>query len=290
MYNEEELSEDAKKWIRWGNRIAPVLIIIILVLIFNPFYIVGAGEKGVILNFGAVQDRVKDEGLHLRVPVYQKVVIVDTKTQTVRFDGQEAGEDGKKTEVPMFAASKDLQDVQIDVVINYHQDPTKVNSIYQTFGKNYEENVIIPVVRETVKSISAEYTAEELVTKRTVFSENISKVLTDRLSSKNAILERFSVVNFKFSESFNQAIEAKVTAEQNALAAKNKLEQVKFEAAQQIEQAKGKSEAIRIEAQALKDSPQVLQLRALEKWSGELPKFIGGGATPFIDVSTLISK
>jgi prohibitin 2 len=90
-------------------------------------------------------------------------------------------------------------------------------------------------------------------------------------------------VNFSFSKSFNVAIEKKVTAEQEAFAAQNKLEQVKFEAQQQIEEAKGKAEAIRIEAEALKKSPAVLQLRALEKWDGVLPK-VTGESVPFINV------
>jgi regulator of protease activity HflC (stomatin/prohibitin superfamily) len=162
----------------------------------------------------------------------------------------------------------------------------KVNDIYQKYGMTYESNVIAPIVRETVKSISAQYTAEELVTKRTIFSDNISRVLAERLTEKDAIMERFNVVNFEFSQSFNQAIEAKVTAEQNALAAKNKLEQVKFEAQQQIEQAKGKAEAINVEANALQDNPQVLQLRSLEKWNGVLPQFLGGSSPiPFININ-----
>ena len=265
---------------------AVMLVIIVLIfLALNPFYVVNAGERAVILNFGAVQEKIIGEGLHMRMPIYQKVIKVNVKTQTIAFDNSQKEGDSAESS-SLFAASKDLQDVQIATVVNYHQDPMKVNDIYQKYGMSYESNVIAPIIRETVKSVSAQYTAEELVTKRTIFSDNISRVLTERLIEKDAVMERFNVVNFEFSKSFNQAIEAKVTAEQNALAAKNKLEQVKFEAQQQIEQAKGKAEAINVEANALQDNPQVLELRALERWNGILPQYVGGGAPiPFIDIT-----
>jgi regulator of protease activity HflC (stomatin/prohibitin superfamily) len=99
------------------------------------------------------------------------------------------------------------------------------------------------------------------------------------------IVDELNIINFDFSESFNTAIEAKVTAEQNALAAKNKLEQVKFEAQQAVESAKGKAEAITVEATALKDSPQLIELRKIEKWNGTMPQYVGAGVTPFIDIS-----
>jgi regulator of protease activity HflC (stomatin/prohibitin superfamily) len=80
-----------------------------------------------------------------------------------------------------------------------------------------------------------------------------------------------------------------VTAEQSALAARNKLEQIKFEAEQKVAEAKGKAEALRIESAALKDSPQILQLRSLEKWDGHLPTVMSG-ATPFLDVTGLTTR
>ena len=109
------------------------------------------------------------------------------------------------------------------------------------------------------------------------------RLLEEKLKPRGFSVDEFNVVNFNFSSSFNDSIERKVTAEQDALAAKNKLEQVKFEAQQRIEEAKGKAEAIRIEADALRSNPAVLELRALEKWNGILPQ-VTGGAVPFINV------
>jgi len=92
------------------------------------------------------------------------------------------------------------------------------------------------------------------------------------------------LLTFTFQKCFNDAIEAKVTAEQNALAAKNKLEQVKFEAQQMVEAANGKAKAIQVEASAIANNPLVLQLRALEKWNGILPQYVGSGSIPFIQI------
>jgi len=88
-------------------------------------------------------------------------------------------------------------------------------------------------------------------------------------------VEDFSIVNFDFSKSFNEAIEAKVTAEQNALASKNKLAQVQYEAQQSVEKAKGEAEAIRIQSSALQSNPQILQLEAIRKWDGKMPQVTG---------------
>jgi regulator of protease activity HflC (stomatin/prohibitin superfamily) len=112
--------------------------------------------------------------------------------------------------------------------------------------------------------------------------EDIKAQLRQRLSEQDINVDEFNIVNFSFSKVFNEAIEAKVTAEQQALAARNKLEQIKFEAEQKVAEAKGKAEAITIESNALRSNPQILELRALEKWNGVLPQVTGSGGVPFI--------
>jgi prohibitin 2 len=113
--------------------------------------------------------------------------------------------------------------------------------------------------------------------------DDIKSLLKAKLKERDILVDEFNIVNFEFSKVFNEAIEAKVTAEQQALAAKNKLEQIKFEAEQKVAEAKGKAEAITIESNALRSNPQILELRALEKWNGVLPQ-VTGGAIPFINL------
>ena len=241
-----------------------------LVIVLGVFGTVGAGERGILLQFGAVQDKVFDEGLYLKIPFIQTVVKMDVKIQ--------------KDEVPASASSKDLQVVTSKIALNYHLDPGSVNKIWQEVGKNYNTRIIAPSIQEGVKAVTARFTAEELITKREEVKEQIKANLTDRLFERSIIVDEFNIIDFEFSPAFNEAIEAKVKAEQLKLKADRDLERIKIEKEQMIAAAQGKAEAIRIEAQALKQNPQVVELRWIEKWNGEVPTY-WGEANPFIGIN-----
>lgn len=245
-----------------------VVALFTLVLQF-PFGTIGAGERGVRLRFGAVTEHVLGEGLYTRVPFVEFVKKIDVTIQ--------------KEQVDADAASKDLQSVTSTIALNYHLEPSRVATIYQEVRREYGSRIIDPALQESVKAATSEYTAEELITKRPEVREEIKRLLKEKLEPRGILIDEFNIVNFSFSKSFNEAIEAKVTAEQQALAAKNKLEQIKFEAEQKVAEAKGKAEAIRIESSALQSNPQILELRAIEKWSGVLPQ-VTGGSVPFINI------
>lgn len=265
-----------------------VLGIIAVVILLGSFGTVSAGERGVKTRFSAVTG-IKNQGLYFKLPLIERVHKMDVKTRTINYDKN--GKEGDAVDTSqLFGASKDLQDVQIGVVVTYHINPEKVGVIYSSYSSvdNYESNVIEPIVREVVKSTSAQFTAEELVTKRAEYSDTVNATLTERFTGKDAILERFSVTNFEFSKAFSEAIEAKVTATQNAEAAKNKLEQIKFEAQQTIETAKATAEAQRIQSQSLaaQGGEDYVKLRAIQQWDGHLPtQMIPGGALPFLDIN-----
>lgn len=259
-------------------------------ILLSTFGTVAAGEKGVRTRFGAVVGTV-NQGLFFRIPFIEAVHKMSIKTQTINYDKGGDNGDNKQTDTNLFGASKDLQDVAIGVVVNYHVDANKVQDIYSQYSsvENYQANVIEPMIREIVKAVSASYTAEELVTKRAEFSDKVNVTLATQFLEKSAVMERFSVTNFQFSTAFSQAIESKVTAVQNAEAQKNKLEQVKYEAQQTIETAKATAEAQRISAQALaaQGGADYVALKAIEKWSGILPTtMVPGSALPFIGMGT----
>ena len=258
-----------------------------LIIVFGSFGTVGTGERGVKTRLRAVVG-VVEPGLYLKLPLIESVKAMDVKTRTVNYDKNGNEGDAKDTS-QLFGASKDLQDVQIGVVVTYHINPEKVDAIFAQYKstESYESTVIEPAIREIVKSTSAKYTAEELVTKRPEYSDKVNQLLNERFSSKDAILETFSVTNFEFSQAFTQAIEAKVTATQNAEAAKNKLEQVKYEAEQRIAEAKGEAEAIRIQAQAIQSQggAEYVNLKAVEKWDGNLPQYMMGSSIPFVNIN-----
>ncbi|OPY17066.1 MAG: FtsH protease regulator HflC [Syntrophus sp. PtaB.Bin075] len=248
-------------------------VIIAVILFFRPFVQIGAGERGVVLNFGAVQDTVLGEGLHFRIPIMQTVIPVDVKVQ--------------KSESEAAAASSDLQDVSSTVALNYHIIPDKANIVYQTIGLAFKERIIDPAVQEVVKAVTAKYTAEELITKRPAVSDAMKAALTDRLLANNISVDAFSIVGFSFSKGFMEAIEAKQTAEQLALKAKRDLERIKIEADQKVAAAKAEAEALRLQRANI--SADLIELRrieanlkAIEKWNGIMPQVTGAGAVPFI--------
>lgn len=140
-----------------------------------------------------------------------------------------------------------------------------------------------------MKASTAKFTAEELITKRELVRAEAKAALREKLEPRGIMVDEFNIVNFAFSGTFNSAIEAKVTAEQSALAARNKLEQIKFEADQRVAEARGKAEAIRIESDALRSNPQILELRALEKWDGVLPQ-VTGSSVPFINLQKTAAR
>lgn len=257
------------KWIVVG---VLVVVLLILLAILNPFVVVSAGERGIVLTWGAVSDKVLEEGIHWRTPIVQSVKVIDVKVQ--------------KEQVAASAASKDLQSVVSEIALNYHLAPESVNKLWQNVGSDYKERVIDPAIQEAIKSATAQFTAEELITKRQEARELTKVALAERLAKEYIIVDDLSIVNFSFSASFNDAIEAKVTAEQNALASKNKLEQVKFEAEQRVTTAKAEAEAIRIQAQAItqQGGAEYVNLKAVEKWNGILPVYMLGGSMPLVNL------
>jgi regulator of protease activity HflC (stomatin/prohibitin superfamily) len=266
-----------KKKGQWKTLVFIILVIMVFGLV-KPWVQVGAGERGVVLNFGAVQEKVLQEGIHFRMPVMQKIILMDVKIHKVVTDAA--------------SASSDLQDVALSVALNYHIIPDNANLVYQTIGVEFKERMIDPAIQEVMKAVSARYTAEELITKRPAVSAEMQTSLTKRLLPSNISVDAFSIVSFSFSKIFTDAIEAKQTAEQNALKAERDLDRIKVEAQQTIAAATAEAEALRL--QKMNISPDLIELRkieanlkAIEKWNGILPQVTGGGAVPFIGVSDL---
>jgi regulator of protease activity HflC (stomatin/prohibitin superfamily) len=269
--------------------LAVILVVALLIfLMLNPFIMVGAGERGVVLNFGAVGKDVLGEGLHVRIPLMQRIIRVDVKVQKSQTDAD--------------AASRDLQDIHSTIAVNHHVIPDKANWLYQNIGISYKERVIDPAVQEVVKAVTARYTAVELITQREKVRSEIKEMLKQRIVGYNIVVDDLSIVNFKFSPQFTQAIEEKQTAEQKALKASRDLDRIKIEAEQKIAQAKAEAEALRLQKENV--SPMLIQLRQIEvnqkmiemmekKWNGQLPSVMTGGSgspLPMLDLSTFVKK
>lgn len=259
---------------RWG--LVPVVLLAVVVLLYSALGTVPAGHRGVLLRLGRVTGEVKGEGLYAKIPFIDTVRIMDCRIQ--------------KEQVKTECSSKDLQTINAILALNFRVQPDRCQDVYQNIGMRYLETIVAPAMQEGVKAAIAQYTAEELVTKRETVRERMTELLGQRLAPLGIKTETLNIINLTFGTAFNQAIEAKVTAEQNALAAKNVLAQRQYEAQQLVATAKGKAEAMQIEAESLRTNPSILRLRALEKWNGQLPRVMGSTALPFIDIDGLTAN
>lgn len=248
-----------------------VLAILAVVVLFGSWFTVPNGEQAVVFSStSGLKSETYGPGIHLKTPLVDSPTRYNVKSQLYTVEAD--------------AASHDLQQVSTTVAVQYHPDASYVSWLHANIGHGYKEVVIAPGVQETVKAITAKHDASDLITNRSAVEEQIRLDLSSRLAGSHIMLDQLSITNFKFSDQFEQAIEAKVTAEQNALAAKNKLAQVEYEAEQKVAEARGQAEA----AQELANATQgeqgqtYLFLQWLQHWDGHLPTTMAGDSQAII--------
>lgn len=232
-----------------------------------------AGHTGVVTKFGAVSDNTLSEGLHMVTPYVTKVVKMDNRVI--------------RTDVDVHSASKDLQTVSSTISVNYRINTDSSAALYKNVGKDYDNIIVRPAVQETTKAIVAQFTAEELITKRQAVSDLMSEALAEKINPYGMKIEVFNILNFDFTEEFNKAIEEKQTAQQQALKAEQDLQRVKVEAEQKVVQAQAEAETYKLQNQEVTD--KTLILKYLEKWDGKLPTVQSEGSQ-ILDIGALMQK
>lgn len=268
-------SNKAVKWIAIG--------VASLIIVCNAFTIVPAGHTGVVMTLGKVSENVMQEGLNFKIPFVQNVVKMSNKIQVY--------------EVEASAVSKDLQTVSSKIAVNYRISNDSSGNIYKNVGVDYKTILITPIVQESMKSVTAKYTAEELITERETVGNEVKDTLGKKLNEYGIYIEKFNIVNFDFSEEFNSAIEAKQVAEQNLIKTRTEQEQAivvaEAEAKEKTIKAQAEAEAILATAKAQAEANELLEQSLSEivikyeqitKWNGELPKVTGADGN-FIDMS-----
>lgn len=253
-----------------------VTIAFIFAIAMSCFGVVPAGYQGVMLRFGAVTGTIKNEGLYMKIPFVEHVVLMSTQIQ--------------KYTAQTTASSKDLQVVTTEVTLNYELEASAVADIYRKMRQAYEHRIIQPFVQEAVKSVAAKFNAEQLIIQRQQVKQELQALLTTRLKQLGIDVVELSITEFKFTQVFQDSIEAKVKAVQQALEAENALRRVEFEAKQAV--VKARAEAQGLELQKAQITEQLLELRkievqrlAVEKWNGTMPEVVtGSGPVPMLDV------
>lgn len=244
-----------------------------LIVLFNlPLVSVGAGQRGIVQKFGSVQTQALGEGLHFKTPIQDRITKVDVKTQTTKIEG--------------VAGSSDSQIVTFTAQVNWNLNPKRVTKTFQETGdeRDVESSYIVNKGPDAIKEAVSKSTAIDFQKNR----ESVRKIAVSNLRKRMGTvveIQDISFVNIDFSSEFNAAIEAKVTAEQEAQAQKNKLESVKYQAQQKVETAKAEAESIRIQTEALSQNQNLIELEKAKRWDGKLPTTVVGGAVPFFDIN-----
>lgn len=262
----ESSNQSKTKVIVWSI-IAGIIALLALITLFSSMESVGTGKIGVVTNYGKVTGRELNEGLSWIAPWgVEGVTEYDVKTQ--------------KDEVQSAAATKDLQDVNGTLVLNYQLNRGEVSKIHQTIGADYKDKLILPALNEVFKSVSAKYTASELITSRAQVKKDVYDALKTRLEKYGITVQDVSITNFTFSKAFNQAIEAVQIANQKIAQAQQELAQAKVDAEKKVTQAQADADAQRLQQETL--TPEMLQRMAIDKWNGQLPTTNASGSGGFL--------
>ena len=287
-----------------------IVALLVVILAADSFATVPVGSTGILLTFGKVEDgKALSEGLHLKLPLVQRIVSMDNRV--------------KKLELNTEAFSKDIQTVSATLAVNYRLQAEKSFAIYKTHGTQYEQNIIVPATHEVLKSVCAQYTAEELISKRAESSDMMRDELDAKLSGMGITVTDFNIIDFDFSDEFINAVEAKQVAEQvkKKAATENEtaIAQAEREKQVSIKQSEAEAERVRIEAEAQAQSTLIaaqaqadaVKLAAdaeayrmqnegkyvsdslidkilAENWDGKLPNVVGGDVKGILNVDSLM--
>lgn len=240
-------------------KVIGIIVIAVIVLLASSVRIVESGEVGVRVRFGKASNQPTHEGINLKIPFIEQIKKMNIRVQ--------------KIEVTTSSSSKDLQDVEMSLAVNYQIDKKKAVNLYKNVGSNYDEVILEPAIEEGIKAVTSKYTAEELITNRSEVSKKCREELDKKVSKYGLSINDFNITNFNFSKEFNKAIEEKQVAEQKVLTAKQELEKERIEAEKKIVKAEAEKRSNELKEESLTDN--IIREKFIEKWDGHLPKVTG---------------
>ena len=246
-----------------------IVVIVILFFIFNPFAIVGVGQRGIKVTLGKTSPQSFTEGVHFVTPFISRIYKMDVKTQ--------------KSNIVTEAQTKDIQVAKITYIVNYNLDPNSAHKMFKEVGKDYKDIIVYPIVQGIVKDVIGKWNAQDLIANRENAASEIKSKLTEALAKRYITVTDFSITDIQYSQVFMNAIENKVTAEQEALQAKNKTVQVQEEAKQKLISAEAEAKSMAIRANALTQNKALTEYEAVKKWDGKLPEYMMGNTIPFVN-------
>lgn len=281
-----------------GVVLSAAMLLSIVILLLSCFTSIPTGHTGVVTVFGRVENYTLDSGIHFVAP-WKTVVKMDNRVQ--------------KRTLQLSCFSSDIQEVTMSYTLNYQISKENAMTLYATIGKQYYETAIEPNIAESVKTATARYTAEGLISSRADLALEIEEILAERLMQYNIELVSTSIEDIDFTDAFTDAVEAKQVAQQNKLKAETESEQrvIEAEAAAEVKkvQAEAEAEAKKIAAEAEAYEIQVkaeaeaeantkiadsltdglISYTYASRWDGQLPTVVTGeGSATILDVESLL--
>ena len=258
-----------------------VVALVAIIVLANGFAVVNEGFVGVKYRFGKIVTSDIDAGLTMKIPFIENIEPVDIRELVY--------------EISTNAYTSDTQTVEnLQIKLNYRYDTTRLSEIIQKVGvSQVEAKLIVPQVNSITKNAIGQTRAERLVNSRVDIQEDIQQKLTDSLAEDGIIVTGFALEDIDFENGFEEAVRAKVVAEQDALKAKNKTAE-KQEEAEQIRitakadadstllKAEADAEAMKMIQEQLASSPLYVEYLKAIKWDGVLPQAMGTEVNPFI--------
>jgi prohibitin 1 len=238
------------------QRLVVAAVVILLLVTLNPIFVVGPGEVGVTFNRLSGKTASYAQGTHFRVPIVHGVSTFDVKTQRI--------------DITASSASKDLQKVEIEVVINTHLLYEKVNDLFIKVGKDYIANVVEPTVNECVKAATAQFPVEEIIVKRDLLKQQIEETLRVKLIAYNIVVENANLVNIKFDPEFEKIVEQKQIEEQKIKTAEYVKQQAEQNKMATIAKAEGEARAQQLLRESVNE--KTIAYKWIDKWDGKLPQ------------------
>lgn len=261
--------------------------IIMIIGFAAPFVEVPAGNVGVVTNFGQVQTVTLEPGLHVVVPIYQRVTNVDTRVQPHTFQ-------------EIDAASKELQTVRLTGTMNYHIDGRFANVLFQDVGTDFAEKIIDPAFNDFIKTVVPNYSVNDILAKRDEIRTFAKDQLGANLARYHIIVDDIYIANIAFSDSFQQAIEAKQVAQQQVQTEQQILEQKRIQAQQVVVAAQGQADSTvalakgQAEANALLSASltdQILQYQYIQKLTDKITvMLLPSGNQTIFDLKGLLGQ
>ena len=248
------------------------LLLVVPVLSGCGVHTVDTGHRGIKTSFGQVEGPPLAEGLNFVNPFTTSIHPMDVRIQ--RWDG--------KTE----AYTRDVQEATVEFTLTYKLRPEAAADVFRTVGPDWASKLVGQQVYQHLKNVIGQWDAVDLISNRQKANDDAQVAIVAALAQSNVDVTGFSITNFEFSRAFNEAVEAKVIAQQRAQEAQNRTEQIKQEAQQKVIAATAEAQSMKIRADALQQNPKLVSWEAVQKWDGKLPvNMYGQAAIPFIDAS-----